>query len=265
MFEGGLHMYHWKVTNPKAVVVIVHGAGEHHGRYEWLIKQLNEHHFYVIAGDLPGQGVNYKKQGHIDSFNEYIETIDSWVKEALELNIPVFIFGHSMGGLAVIRTMIEKQLPVQKVVLSSPCLDLMNYPATPKEVLSKVLNVITPSLRVPSGLPKGSGTRNEVMRKRDAHDPLLVKKVSVRWYHQLVKAMDLAHKKVNQFPDVPLLVMQSGKDLIVNAKSVKQWFDSLTIPNKTYKEWTDLYHEVLHEPEREEVFRYMHSFLEEKH
>jgi lysophospholipase len=254
-------MYHWKVENPKAVVVLVHGAGEHHGRYDWVIKKLNENQYHVIAGDLPGQGTNYKKQGHINSFNEYIETIEAWVREAITFHLPVFLFGHSMGGLAVIRTMIEKQLPVQKVVLSSPCLDLMSYPSFPMEMVSRVLNVVTPSLRVPSNLPKGSGTRNEVVRYRDTSDPLLVKNISIRWYRQLVKAMVLANEKVAQFPDVPLLVMQAGNDLIVNVKTVRKWFNNLTITEKTYKEWIDLYHEVLNEPERERVFKYMEAFL----
>lgn len=255
-------MYHWKALKPKAVVVLVHGAGEHHGRYEWVIKKLTENNFYVIAGDLPGQGTNYKIQGHIDSFNEYMETIEAWVNEALALKLPVFLFGHSMGGLAVIRTMVEKRLPVDKVVLSSPCLELMNYPKKHMMILSKILNVVMPRLRVPSGIRKGSGTRHGGMRNRDVLDPLLVKKISVRWFRELIKAMDLAHKKVGEFPEVPLLVMQAGNDLIVKAEAVRHWFADLTISDKTFKEWDGLYHEVLHEPEREEVFAYMQQFLE---
>jgi lysophospholipase len=255
-------MWHWNVRDPKAVIVLVHGAGEHHGRYEWVINQLNEHGYYVIAGDLPGQGNNYKKQGHINSFTEYIETIESWVKQALQIGVPVFLFGHSMGGLATIRTMTERKLPVKAVILSSPCVKLMSPPPLPLNIASKALNVVTPTLRVPSGIRKGTGTRNSEILERDENDQLRVKKVSIRWYRQLVKAMNLVEKKISKFPNVPLLVMQAGDDLIVNQKSVEKWFNRLSLSDKTYKEWPGLYHEVLNEPEREKVLHYLIKYIE---
>jgi lysophospholipase len=85
--------------------------------------------------------------------------------------------------------------------------------------------------------------------------------VSVRWYRELVKAIQIAHEKIADLPDLPLLVMQAGDDKIVDKTAVKAWFDQLSLSEKVYKEWPKLYHEIFNEPEREQVFLYAQTFL----
>ncbi|MGC4377751.1 alpha/beta hydrolase [Fictibacillus sp. Mic-4] len=255
-------MWRWESKEQaKGVVVIVHGAGEYHGRYEWVIRKLNESGFHCIMGDLPGQGTTTRRRGHIDSFDEYIETIEQWMLEANKYQLPVFLFGHSLGGLATIRAITEKRFTVHAVVLSSPCLGLVNPPSKGKEALSRVLNKIAPSVRFAANIEPESATRNEEVRLRDAEDTLLVKKVSVRWYRELVQAMKIANETVKRFPDVPLLIMQAGEDRIVNKYEVRGWFNRLELTEKAYKEYPKLYHEVLNEPERDDVFRYFVTYL----
>lgn len=255
-------MWKWEGENAKGTIVIVHGAAEHHGRYKWLIEMFRMHGFHVVAGDLPGQGTTSRsRRGHIDSFDEYIETVASWVHEASVYEQPVFLLGHSMGGLVVIRTLQEKRLPVRGVILSSPCLGLVHYPSKALEIASRILNVIHPKKRFPSGLTVEMATRNEEVREMDKNDSLYVTKMSVRWYRELVKAIRIAHEKMADLPDVPMLVMQAGDDKIVDKSAVKSWFDQLAISEKVYKEWPKLYHEIFNEPEREQVFLYAHTFL----
>jgi lysophospholipase len=245
----------------KGTIVVVHGANEHHGRYDWVIRQLNDSGFNCVSGDLPGQGTTTRRRGHIDTFDEYIFTIEKWFLEAQKLEGPVYIFGHSMGGLAVIRTLMEKKLDVKAVVLSSPCLGLVHYPSRGKEALSLLLNKLAPGVRLPTNLPEGSATRNEEIRVRDKQDKLIVKKVSVRWYRELTASMKHVFDYYKTFPNVPLLLIQAGDDLIVDKEAVKRWFNGIYLEEKWYKEFPSLYHEVLNEPERENVFEYVKSFL----
>ncbi|MFA9559103.1 alpha/beta fold hydrolase [Evansella sp. AB-rgal1] len=256
-------MWKWEATKPKGVFVIVHGAGEYHVRYKWVIKKLNQLNYHVIMGDLPGQGTTEGPRGHITSFQDYITVVNTWLKEARKYDLPIILLGHSMGGLISINTLLtmdEEELP-NVVVLSSPCLGLVNDPGFSKKALTKTLNVVSPSLRFPSGLAPGSGTRDEVMRKRDLGDNRLIKHVSVRWYRELVKAMKNAHNRVGDFPDIPLLVTQGGNDLIVNKENVTPWFNQLPIHDKYYKEWDGLYHEVLNEPEKNKVLAHLLAFV----
>lgn len=251
-----------KTENAKAVVVLVHGAGEHHRRYDWLVSKWLAANFHVVLGDLPGQGESSRRRGHIDSFDQYIETIEKWVKAAHEFNLPVFLLGHSMGGLAAIRTVMEKQLSLAGVILSSPCVGLVNPPKKSMELLTKMLNPIVPSLRLSSNLEPGLGTRNKDFHARDLEDPLMVKKVSIRWYRELDKAMKIANEGARSFLDLPTLVVQAGDDRIIDKRAVRNWFNRIPSTDKAYKEWEHFYHEVFNEPEREIVFKSALSFVE---
>lgn len=256
-------MWKWEVENPKGTVVIVHGAQEHHGRYLWLIDQWKANGFNVVMGDLPGQGLSTRRRGHIDTFDEYIEEVENWIKEAYLLKPPVFVIGHSMGGLAVIRTLQEKSpLLVAGVILSSPCLKLLHHPAKGLDVLSKGLNFILPKTKFNTGLTIDKATRNEELIKTAGDDTLVITKVSVRWYRELVQSMNHAFKNIDKFPDIPVLLMQAGDDLIVDKEASVIWFNSLGAKEKSYKEWNGLYHEIFNEPERDKVFRYAKAFFD---
>ncbi|MFC7393550.1 alpha/beta hydrolase [Scopulibacillus cellulosilyticus] len=258
-------MWAWETKNvPKGVIVIVHGSGEHHGRYQWLRDQWLNAGFHVVMGDLPGHGKSPSKKGHIESFNEYINSIEFWVKDGKKFQLPLFLLGHSLGGLSIIRMLQEKRIHVQGVVLSSPCLGLtFPFPALLKKT-GYLLNEIAPELLIPTKRSAGNkkATRNEEVLKRDAEDPLMLTKISARWYWELETAMEEAFQNIDKFPDLPMLILQAGDDKIVNKHSVKEWFDSLNIKNKTYKEWPGLYHEIFNEPERKTVFQHALTFIE---
>lgn len=255
-------MRKWEVAEARGVVVMVHGAGEHHGRYEWLAKKWNEHGFEVIMGDLPGQGKSRGRRGHIQSFHYYLDVVEEWLDEARLRKLPIILFGHSMGGLIAIRTLMERDSSmIQCAVLSSPCLGLSQPPPKSKEFATKLVHRITPTLSAKSGIRTEHVTRNEEIREAYLKDELRVKKVSVRWYQELTKAMRLAHRYPEKFPNIPLLVLQAGEDLVVNKFDVLDWFDQLQLTEKYYKEWEGLYHELFNEPEREDVFRRTIGFI----
>lgn len=254
-------MWKWECEEAKGMIVIVHGAGEHHRRYEWLARKWNEAGYSVIMGDLPGQGSTKGKRGHIDSFSQYITTVVDWYEEAKQARVPIHFLGHSMGGLVVIRTMMEKRLPVASVILSSPCLGLAAPPAKAKQLAAKAFHHLMPRLQANSGIDGEKTTRDIEIREAYEKDDLRVRKVSIRWYQELVKAMNASHKNAGEFPDVPLLILQAGEDYVVNKFSVRQWFNALPLSEKCYREWSGLYHEVFNEPEREKVFEYARSFI----
>ena len=256
-------MWKWEAEGEaKAVIVMVHGAMEHHRRYGWLIEMWRTSGFHVIMADLPGQGMTTRtSRGHIDSFDEYILEVKDWVQAAYRYNLPVFLLGHSMGGLISIRLMQEERMNLAGVILSSPCLGLVQKPSKFLEFLSYGLNLVFPSFRINSGLTVEMATRNLDVRDADVNDTLYVTKVSVRWYRELTTAMKLAFLNLEKTHDVPILVMQGGDDKIVNKKAVKDWFNHAPFSEKRFKEWPKLYHEIFNEPEREEVFEYTKDFV----
>ncbi|PKR78146.1 phospholipase [Halalkalibacillus sediminis] len=251
-----------ETENPTAVVVVIHGAFEHSGRYEWLFNKLLKQGYHIVYGDLPGQGVTQKKLGHIKSFKQYFDTVSEWIDQAKTYDLPVFLLGHSMGGLIAIRILQEQNIEVDGVILSSPALGLCNVPEKPLYMLSKVLNVLAPSVLVPTNVHSKMATRNEAFIARDVSDPLYLRKVSVRWYLEFEKGIDLAFKKIKKYPDVPTLLLQSGEDLLVDVDAVKKWFNQVDLSEKKIKIYEDLYHEILNEPERDEVYADVIQFIE---
>src|SRR5690606_2148560 len=95
----------WKAASPKGAVVLVHGQFEHSGRYTYAASVLTAGGYHVYSGDLPRHGLSGGLRGHIDRFQHYIDTVASWAAEAREDNpgLPVFLLGHSVGGLIVTR------------------------------------------------------------------------------------------------------------------------------------------------------------------
>ncbi|MYL33817.1 alpha/beta fold hydrolase [Pontibacillus yanchengensis] len=247
---------------PKATIVIVHGAFEHSGRYEWLANRFCDEGYHCIYGDLPAHGEHDGKKGHIDSFQEYVATISKWVEQADTFGLPIFLLGHSMGGLAVIRTLQEKTLPIERVILSSPSLGLTFNPPKPLKVIASGLNILAPKIKFKSKMSSELVTRDPIVRANDEQDELILKKVSVKWFSELNKGMKVAFEKINSYPNLPTLVMQAGDDKIVDKGNTRKWFDSLTIEEKSYKEWGNLYHEIFNDPEKEKVFQYAKAFIE---
>ncbi len=252
----------------KGVVVIVHGAMEHQGRYSWLAGKWNVIGYHVVMGDLVGQGENAgDKPGHIDSFNQYIQQVRGWIAEADRYKLPIYLLGHSMGGLIIIRVIEESQLPIAGVILSSPCLALIHKPSTVLDLISRVINHIKPDLRIESGIAPELATRNQAVIEADQKDDLYISKVSVHWFRELSNAMRVAHEQIALFKAVPLLVMQGGNDLVVDKLAVENWFKTCQVQNKQFHLLPGLYHEIFNEPEREDVFKKAAAFVEsiEKH
>ncbi|PLT29252.1 alpha/beta hydrolase [Peribacillus deserti] len=259
-------MHTWEAAHSaRGVIVMVHGALEHHGRYRWLIEMWRGAGYHVIMGDLPGQGMTTRsRRGHIDSFDEYLTSIKEWVQAGYAYQLPVFLLGHSMGGLAVIRLLQQEKLNVAGIILSSPCLGLVHYPSKFLNALSVVLNGILPTLRMDPGLTVQMATRNAEVLETDVNDSLYVTKVSVRWYRELIGSVKEAFDEIPDLQDIPILLMQGGDDRIVDKKAVKEWFNYILSSEKQYKEWPNLYHEIFNEPERETVFEYARGFVENR-
>ncbi|PLR79444.1 phospholipase [Bacillus sp. V3-13] len=256
-------MWKWEAEGEaKAVIVMVHGAFEHHRRYGWLIEMWRLSGFHVIMGDLPGQGMTTRsRRGHIDSFDEYLTVVKDWIEAAYQFNLPVFLVGHSLGGLISIKLLQEEELNIAGVILSSPCLGLVEYPSKMLNMISLGLNFILPALRIESGLTVEMATRNDDVRDADLNDSLYVTKVSIRWYREMMRAMKEVFENMEATQDIPMLVMQAGNDKIVNKANVKDWFNQVPLSEKRFKEWPNCYHEIFNEPERDDVFEYAKDFV----
>ncbi|WP_051343532.1 alpha/beta hydrolase [Alicyclobacillus herbarius] len=259
--------WHWPTHGARAVVLLVHGAGEHCGRYQWLASQWQRRRYAVLGTDLPGLGRSGGHRGHIDSFEEYLHVVDRLVRQADELypNIPHILFGHSMGGLIVIRylqTRPHHHHHLRAAVLSSPCLELTMTIPRFKARMATFLDKVWPRLIQPNGIEAGHISRSAEVVAAYRQDPLLVPYVSVRWFMELRRAMAAAKTASSRFR-IPVLILQAGADKLVSPEASERFAKRLEAPHKRFVLFEGYYHELFNEPEKEVVFSEMAKWLDE--
>ncbi len=230
-------------------VVLVHGLGEHSGRYKRLIKELNDAGFAVYTFDWPGHGKSPGKRGHT-SVEEAMEIIDSIIAE---LGEKPFILGHSLGGLTVIRYAETRPDKIRGLVASSPA--LAKSPETPgfMVALAKFLGKIAPGIVLSNGINPKLLSRNPEAVKRYIEDPLVHDRISAKLGRSIFVNMELAHKEASRIK-VPVLLLVGTGDVITPPEGARKLFEELKVEDKILKEFEGAYHEIFEDPEWAEEF-----------
>ncbi|NJE02785.1 alpha/beta hydrolase [Thermococcus sp. MV11] len=230
-------------------VVLVHGLGEHSGRYGRLIKELNYAGFGVYTFDWPGHGKSPGKRGHT-SVEEAMEIIDSIIEEIGE---KPFLFGHSLGGLTVIRYAETRPDKIRGLIASSPA--LAKSPETPgfMVALAKFLGKIAPGVVLSNGIKPELLSRNRDAVRRYVEDPLVHDRISAKLGRSIFVNMELAHREADKIKAPVLLLVGTG-DVITPPEGSRRLFEELAVEDKTLREFEGAYHEIFEDPEWAEEF-----------
>ncbi|WP_297551871.1 alpha/beta hydrolase [Thermococcus sp.] len=245
-----MEVYRAKFGEPElGWVVLVHGLGEHSGRYGRLIRELNEAGFAVYTFDWPGHGKSPGKRGHT-SIEEAMEIIDSIIEE---LGEKPFLFGHSLGGLTVIRYAETRPDRIRGVIASSPA--LAKSPETPgfMVALAKFLGKVIPGLVLSNGIKPELLSRNKDAVRRYVEDPLVHDRISAKLGRSIFVNMELAHLEVGRIK-VPVLLLVGTADVITPPEGARRLFEGLKVEDKTLKEFEGAYHEIFEDPEWADEF-----------
>ncbi len=236
-------------TPERGWVVLVHGLGEHSGRYGKLIGLLNEAGFAVYTFDWPGHGKSPGKRGHT-SVEEAMEIIDSIINE---LGEKPFLFGHSLGGLTVIRYAESRPERIRGVIASSPA--LAKSPETPgfMVAIAKLLGRIAPGLTLSNGINPELLSRDPEAVKAYVEDPLVHDRISAGLGRSIFENMERAHEEAGGIK-VPVLLLVGTGDVITPPEGSKGLFEELKVGDKTLREFEGAYHEIFEDPEWGEDF-----------
>ena len=180
----GLHYQLWQPNgDPKAVIVICHGVGEHSGRYMNLIHPLTEQDYAVCGYDHLGCGQSTGQRGHINSWDNF----RSGLRSCLQLvqsnfpGLPVFLYGHSMGALIALDYIQRSPQGLQGVVLSGTPIEPAGVGTPAKELVAKLLSRVWPTFSIDLGLDPGGLSRDPRVVQAYKEDPLVQRNVTVRW------------------------------------------------------------------------------------
>jgi len=213
-----LQGYCWEPQSTKAVVVLVHGMGEHAMRFkDSVINYLLEDEYAVLALDLYGHGKSKGKRGHCPSYNALIESIDVLVNKAQELFLsqPVYLYGHSLGANIAINYALRYGNKVRGLVASSPFLRLAFEPPKWKVSIGKLLFKVFPAITMASELDVDAISREPTEVKRYVDDALIHDKVSPMYLFPILEAGADAIENAHQLK-IPALLIHGTADRLTD-------------------------------------------------
>eukprot|EP00002_Diphylleia_rotans_P009117 TRINITY_DN1912_c0_g2_i1.p1 TRINITY_DN1912_c0_g2~~TRINITY_DN1912_c0_g2_i1.p1 ORF type:complete len:303 (-),score=62.66 TRINITY_DN1912_c0_g2_i1:1279-2187(-) len=253
----GLNVYtkQWLVENPRAAVLVLHGFGEHCHRYEHFAVALNKHRYSVFTMDHQGHGRSEGLPAHVQRFAHYVDDVFQHVgliKDKIG-DLPLFLFGHSMGGAIATSTLIRDQSPFKGAMLSGPAIMPKPEVARPHLVfMAEKLSNTVPTLGV-EALDIRFISRDPEVVKKAMEDPYSYHgKMRVRWADEMMKTMTGFQTSIKTIK-LPFIVMQGTDDMLVNPEGAKFLYENASSQDKQYQEFEGLYHEILNEPEKEKV------------
>ncbi len=253
-------MWKWQAEGEaKGVVVLIHSAYEEHQRYAWQIENWRRNGFHVYMADLPGHGTQASPDSvHRESFYEY----DKTAAELLRLSagdVPIILCGHGLGATIAIHALSENRHPVAGAILSSPWFELQKVPSKPTLALSSI-SKLTGKGKVDHGVELRHLTRRK-FQEESAKSPQAIHSLSSpAWWKELLTYLE--HAAQLQLPDMPIMLHTGQRDLITQTKAGRTWLSKQTVNEFHFKQWPFCYHDLLQEPEREEIFKSMLSFAE---
>jgi alpha-beta hydrolase superfamily lysophospholipase len=266
--HGGLRIY-WQAWLPdgdaSAAVIVAHGYGEHGGRYGNLVDRLVPLGFAVYALDHRGHGRSEGPRGHVDRFAEYVADL-----HALRVRVeeehrrkPLFLIGHSMGGLIAAHYLWTHSSGLAGAVLSSPALGLVKEPPRLLRWLGRVLSWIAPRTSFQSDVDPTLLSRDPSVGLAYASDPLVHRRVTARFFTELKRAMRDALERAGEIR-MPILVLQAGDDRVVDAALAERFVAAVGGEAKAFRLYPALFHEIFNEIEKDRVFADLQRWLDDR-
>jgi acylglycerol lipase len=250
---------------PKAFIALVHGLGEHTTRYSHVGKAMTDAGYALVGFDLRGHGKSGGARGHISSLDAYMQDIREFFHLMAEryLDIPHFLYGHSLGGLLSLAYAIQYSVGLKGVMVTGAALRSSLQEQKAKIALAKVLGTIMPRMTVPSGLDPATISRDLQIVEAYKNDPLVHDSASLAFGKAALNAIDICFARAKEFP-VPLLMIHGKSDKLTYPSGSEDFAKLVSAAggDVTFKLWDDLYHEVHNEPEKTEVFKFMIEWLD---
>jgi alpha-beta hydrolase superfamily lysophospholipase len=237
----------------RAMIVLVHGLGEHSGRYDHVVARLVDAGYAVHAVDHRGHGRSDGPRAFIEDMDNAVADVDVLIDRAVaaQPGVPVFMLGHSMGGLIALRYALAHQDRLAGLVLSAALAQLDAVPK-PLELVGRALSVIAPRAPLIAIDPE-LVSRDPAVVAAYRSDPLVHHgKIPARTAAQLADAVARFPSTVGAIT-VPTLILYGTADGLAPPAGSVMLGERIGAEDKTITAYDGLFHEILNEPEREAV------------
>jgi alpha-beta hydrolase superfamily lysophospholipase len=250
-------------TAPKAILLLVHGAGEHSGRYLHVAEFFVEQGLAVLALDHRGHGHSDGKPGHIDVFDDYLVDLAVFHNEVERRfpGVPIFLLGHSLGGLIACNYLLQQQDRFVGCILSGALIKSDLQPGWVQMGVIRLLALLAPRLGVMQ-LDASGVSRDAEEVKKYVEDPLVLHgKASARMVRELFAGMGALQAGAAGIT-LPMLMLHGDADVLTSPDGSRYLHQHISSTDKTLTIYPGLYHEILNEPERQDVLDQILSWCE---
>ena len=263
--KDGVFSREWSPAGaPRGAIALVHGLGEHSGRYERLASRFTDAGFAVWAIDLRGHGKSPGHQGDT-RFAPALEDVDALVARAgaSAAGVPVFLYGHSLGAMLSVLWLLERPAaPVSGAVISAIGLHSALKEQPIKVRMARTLGKVAPKMRVKSGIDPATLSRDPDVVAAYRRDKLVHSFVSLGFGLDALEALDTVVAGAPSLT-VPLLVVHGSEDALAYVSGAHE-LAALAPDLCTLRVFDGLYHEIHNEPEQEQVFAEVRAWLDER-
>ncbi len=262
----GLSLYfqEWKADQEeKGAIALVHGLGEHSGRYSSWSAWLNQAGYSVLSYDLRGHGKSGGLRGHASSFEDYRSDTEYLLAELKSRfpGVPSFLYGHSLGAIIVASYVLHRKPPLKGVVLSGLPIKTALQEQKSKILLAKVFGSILPKFSMNSGLDPMTISRDPEVVNRYKNDPLVHYRVTFGFGKSSIAEINWLEQHASDWT-LPVLIMHGELDKLGYAQGSRE-FAAKIKGDCTLKIWQGMAHEVHNEPENKQVFDYVCQWLDQ--
>ncbi len=261
---GGRKIYFqlFKASKHNTVIIIVHGVGEHSGRYTFPVEYFVDKGIAFYGLDHRGNGKSEGKRGHVEKFSDYISDLKSFVDivKKREGEKRYFLLGNSMGGLIALRYIEEYPEGIDGLIIASPLLKVEEEASKYKVFLRETFSKYLPKFIMTNEVDPYFLSHDREVVKKYINDRLVHNKVSARWLTEIIFAVKEAHEKANNIK-LPILLMHAGSDKVVSVDGSREFFGKLGSEDKNLIIYKGAYHEIMNDIERNSVFSDMEKWL----
>jgi alpha-beta hydrolase superfamily lysophospholipase len=252
--SGGLSLFRrtWRPAGPtRAVLINVHGLGDHSGLYPALVEHFTARGIAVYAFDLRGNGRSPGQRGYVERWDQYVEDLERFIAVVRreEPDRPVFLLGNSLGGLIVLDYARHRPEGLRGIIAASPPLGRLGVPA-PLLALGRVLSRVWPRFSVRTGMDLSGLARDPVVVETALADPLFHRLGTARLSTEVVAAIARVQAAAPRFP-LPLLVIHGSADRMVPPDGSRAFVPRVGHPDRELREYPGAFHVLFADLDRE--------------
>jgi lysophospholipase len=258
-----LHYRTWEASSPRAAIVLVHGLGEHSGRYDEFASRMAAFGFSTYAMDLRGHGLSEGRRGQTPNFDAFLQDLDRFRREVqglADIRLPIFLLGHSMGGLIALRYQQEYNTIFRGAIIVSPWVATAMPVPRWKSTLANAISKALPAMPFANRIDPALLSHDPDVVSAYAADPLVHDRITPRLFTEASHSMGLAFQRADRFDD-PILFLLAGDDRIVDTSRTQALARGIPSGEVTIKVYPGMYHEVLNERDRMLVFRDIRNWI----